>query len=218
MRERVDRNKSSDQTGRESAEIDSRLVRVKSGSDVYSQGEAAECLYYLEAGRAQLSVLSSTGRIAIVQLLSPGEYLGEDALTPAKVRATTATALDDCRLLRIEPQAALAADGTNGCSARVLVDAAQRLSRLNEQLAVTLTSVAEQRLGRLLINLADSESEDPAPLVIDVTHETLAAMVGTTRSRISLFLRTFRELGILEKGRTIRIYRDRMQSYLKSPK
>jgi CRP/FNR family cyclic AMP-dependent transcriptional regulator len=169
-------------------------------SVVFSQGEPADAVFYIQTGKIKLTVISERGKEAVVGVLEPNHFFGEGCLNGHPLRVTTATAMDQCLITRI-PKAAMIATMHNepDFSQLFMVDLLNRNSRIEEDLIDQLFNSSEKRLARLLLLLANYGKETkPEPIVGKFSQETLAEMIGTTRSRVSFFMNKFRQLGYIE--------------------
>ena len=185
-----------------SAGLGKVIVEVGKGDHVFSQGDSADAIFYLQKGRAKVSVVSKQGKEAVVTLLAPGEFLGEACIATAHpVRLTTATALTDCVLLRIgrkEMAAVLREQPT--LSELFVAFLLERNAHIQADLIDQLFNSSEKRLARVLLLLAQFGKDGTKAdiLVPKLSQETLAEMVGTTRSRISFFMNRFRKMGFVD--------------------
>lgn len=186
-----------------SAGVARRVVRFAAGAVVYAQGDRATSVWYVQRGRVKLSVVSSTGKEAVVAIISPGEFFGEGCLAGQPRRMSSATALEDTAALRIgrrTMQETLHAQ--HAMSDRFITHMLTRNLRVEEDLVDHLFNSAEKRLARMLLLLARFGTGDANGRVLrGVSQETLAEMVGTTRSRVNLFMNKFRKLGLIDYGR-----------------
>jgi CRP-like cAMP-binding protein len=166
---------------------------------VFSQGDAADAVFYIQAGRVKLTVVSPQGKEAVVAMLEPGSFFGEGCLAAQLVCMTTATAAEDSALVRIDKQAMIRTlhdDPT--FSALFLTYLLARNIRIQEDLVDQLFNSSEKRLARILILMAHFGKEGkPETVIPKISQETLAEMIGTTRSRVSFFLNRFRKLGFV---------------------
>ena len=174
---------------------------------VFLQGEPARALFYVEKGLVKLSVLSPTGKEAVTAILRDGDFFGEDCLSGQQERSATALCLTGCRLLRLPRHAVLDEVHSNPAFAQyLLAHLLFRSQRLESDLVDQLLNNSEKRLARCLLLLAGPE-EGTARKVPRISQETLAELIGTTRSRISFFLNRFRKRGWIEYDREIRVRR-----------
>ena len=167
---------------------------------IFIQGEPADAVFYLQQGRVRLSVVSHEGKAAVLALSGPGEFLGETVFNDGPVlRMATAMAHTDCLVVRIEmAEMGRLLHDERGFS-RLFVDfLLSRNHQLQQSLVDHLFNQCEQRLARTLIMLAGPEGTSSEAIVQKITHEILAAMVGTTRPRITFFMTRFKKLGLIE--------------------
>jgi CRP-like cAMP-binding protein len=182
-------------------------VKYRKGQAVYRQGDAADTVFYIETGRVKLSVVSSRGREAVITVLGPREFVGEDALTGAPLRLAHATAMDASALLVIEKAAMLRALHDRAqLSDRFIAHLLARNARVEADLVDQLFNSSEKRLARALLLLARyGVPEGRHRVVPKISQEVLAEMVGTTRSRVNVFMNKFRRLGFIEYNGELRI-------------
>jgi CRP/FNR family transcriptional regulator, cyclic AMP receptor protein len=175
------------------------VVKCRRKSVVFSQGGVAGAVYYVQRGRVKLAVVSERGNEAVVRLPSAGEFFGEGCLAGQAVRTETASAMTDCSLLRIEKQAMVRAlHEQQELSDFFVAYLLLRSIRYQEDLLDQLFNSSEKRLARILLMLAKSGGEDrPQKIAPKISQETLAQMVGTTRSRVSFFMNKFKRLGLV---------------------
>ncbi len=167
---------------------------------VFSQGDKADSVFYIQSGRVQLSVVSKSGKEAVVAALREGSFFGEGCLAGQLLRMATATAIQGCTVARVEKGVMLGLLHQDPKFAeRFLAYLLSRNIRMEADLVDHLFNSSEKRLARLLLLLANFGQESkPIPLIARMNQETLAEMVGTTRSRVSFFLNRFRKLGLIE--------------------
>jgi CRP/FNR family transcriptional regulator, cyclic AMP receptor protein len=167
---------------------------------IFSQGDVADAVFYVQKGKIKLSVISKRGREAVVGILGPGHFFGEGCLNGHRLRVTTAAAIDECLVTRIAKATMIATmHDEPDFSELFTADLLNRNSRIEEDLIDQLFNSSEKRLARLLLLLANFGKEGkPEPIVGKFSQETLAAMIGTTRSRVSFFMNKFRKLGYIE--------------------
>jgi len=176
------------------------------GAVVFSQGDAATDVFYLRQGSVKLSVLSRTGKEAVVAILRPGEFFGEGCLAGQPRRMATARALNASTVLVVEKPHMLALLHTQPSLAeRFLSHMLARNIRIEEDLIDQLFNSSEKRLARALLLLARYGTKDEALLLPKLSQETLAEMVGTTRSRVNFFMNKFRDLGFIEYNGSITV-------------
>jgi CRP/FNR family cyclic AMP-dependent transcriptional regulator len=178
------------------------LVQYPKESVIFPQGKQADAVYYIQKGRVKLSVVSKEGKEAIIGVLSVDDFFGEGCIAGQPLRMATATAIADCALLRIDKQAIMRAlhEG-HRFSEFFVAHLLSRNIRYEEDLVDQLFNSSEKRLARILLLLAHFGKEGkPEPVVPQISQETLAQMVGTTRPRVSHFMNKFRELGFIDYG------------------
>jgi CRP/FNR family transcriptional regulator, cyclic AMP receptor protein len=174
---------------------------------VFSQGDLANAVFYIQKGKIKLTVISERGKEAVVGVLEPSHFFGEGCLNGHPLRVTTATAIDQCLITRI-PKAAMIATMHDEpeFSELFMADLLNRNSRIEEDLIDQLFNSSEKRLARLLLLLANFGKEGtPQPIIGTFSQETLAEMIGTTRSRVSFFMNKFRKLGYIEYNGKIEV-------------
>jgi CRP/FNR family cyclic AMP-dependent transcriptional regulator len=184
----------------ESAGLGKRIVTYRRKQVVFSQGDPCDHVMYLQSGAIQLSVLSNTGKQAIVAVLGPGDFLGEGALAGHPIRLETATASVASSVLVIpKRQMIRLLHSQHAFSDRFIAHMLLRNARLEADLVDHLFNSSEKRLARTLLLLARYGKEDqPQRLLPKISQETLAEMVGTTRSRVNFFMNKFKKLGFIE--------------------
>jgi CRP-like cAMP-binding protein len=175
---------------------------------VFSQGEVADAVFYIQQGNVKLVVVSKHGKEAVVAILGPGHFFGEGCLNGHPLRIATARAVDACVITRLEKQSMIAAVHKEpGFSELFMSYLLTRNSRIEEDLIDQLFNSSEKRLARLLLLLANFGKEGrPEPIVGRFSQEMLADMIGTTRSRVSKFMNKFRELGFISYNGTIEVH------------
>jgi CRP/FNR family transcriptional regulator, cyclic AMP receptor protein len=175
---------------------------VEYGKDqiVFSQGESADAVFYIQKGKVKVAVISEQGKEAIVALQGPDEFLGEGCLNGQRKRLATATAMTECTIMRVERTDMLRVLRDEPAFSEMFIShILARNARVEEDLVDQLFNSTEKRLARLLLLLANFGKEGrPEPVVAKISQETLAEMIGTTRSRVSHFMNKFRQLGFIE--------------------
>ena len=169
---------------------------------IFTQGDAADAVFYIQEGKVRLTVVSKVGREATLGILSEGEFFGEGGLAGQSLRMGSASAMTDCELLRIDKKAMmLALHREHTFSDLFVAYLLARNIRYEEDLVDQLFNSSEKRLARLLLLLAHFGKEGaPETVIPKISQETLADMIGATRSRVSFFMNRFRELGFLDYG------------------
>ena len=175
------------------------ILEFAKGQNVFEQGDVAETVYYIQKGRIKLTVLSDQGKEAVVGILEPGQFFGEGCLNGHKLRISTTTAMEHCIITAITKPAMIAAlHDEPAFSELFMTYLLTRNSRIEEDLIDQLFNSSERRLARMLLLLANFGKEgSPQPINPHVSQETLAEMIGTTRSRVSFFMNKFRKLGLI---------------------
>jgi CRP/FNR family transcriptional regulator, cyclic AMP receptor protein len=191
----------------DSAGISRRIVRYARASVVFAQGGAANSVFYIQQGGVKLSVLSRRGREAIVAMLAPGDFFGEGCLAGQPLRMGTATALVPTTVLRIQKGAMMRTlHEQSALSDRFIAHVLARNIRIEEDLVDHLFDSSEKRLARTLLLLARYGDDRLPPRVLPrISQETLAEMVGTTRSRVNVFMNKFRKLGFIKYNGTLTV-------------
>jgi CRP-like cAMP-binding protein len=186
-----------------------RVVDYRPGDTLYVQGDPAHTVLYSQHGSVKLSLTSKTGKEAIVGVLGDGDFCGEGALAGQPARVSTASAMAASRI-RIIPKAQMSRllHEQHALADRFISYMLARNHRLEEDLVDQLFNACEKRLARTLLLLArDGKATGPQPVLSPIPQEVLAAMVGTTRSRVNLFMNKFRKLGFVDynhDGLTVR--------------
>ena len=201
------------------ANVDAQLFLAKVGQGktslvfpkkltIFSQGDAAGAVFYIEAGKVKLTVVSQQGKEAVIAIVERGAFFGESCLAGQTIRTMTATAVEECNLVRIDKEA----------MGRVLHDEPAftelfmghllaRTIRIEEDLVDHLFNSSEKRLARALLLLAHfGKDGQPKTVITKINQETLAEMIGTTRSRVSFFMNKFRKLGFIDYNGELHIH------------
>lgn len=185
------------------------IVDCPKNSAVFSQGDAADAVFYIQKGKVKIAVVSSQGKEATVAILGVGEFVGEDCIaTTHPLRLVTATAMTECVLLRIGKQEMVRVLSREQGFSDVFVSfLLARNARIQEDLIDQLVNSSEKRLARVLLLLAQFGKEGKPEIVIPkISQESLAEMVGTTRSRVSFFMNRFRKMGFIEYDGEIKVH------------
>jgi CRP-like cAMP-binding protein len=174
-------------------------LAVSKKQGIFAQGDAADAVFYIQKGRVKLTVVSKVGREATIGILGEGNFFGEGALAGQALRMGSASAMTDCEIQRIEKKAMVAAlHREHAFSDMFVAYLLARNIRYEEDLVDQLFNSSEKRLARVLLLLAHFGKEGVPELVVPkISQETLAEMVGTTRSRVSFFMNRFRKLGFI---------------------
>jgi CRP-like cAMP-binding protein len=193
-----------------SAGLGRRIVNLKAGHLFFSQGDSADCIFYLRSGRAKLTVLSARGKEATITLLVAGNFIGEESIAGAiGLHMATATAITACVALKIDRAAMIRAlHEESKLSDIFLRYLLARSMRTQADLIDQLFNSSERRLARILLLMAEfGKPGEPETLIPHITQETLAGMIGATRSRVSFFMNRFRKLGFIEYKGRIRVHK-----------
>lgn len=176
-----------------------RVVQFPKKQAIFAQGDPADAVFYLQRGKVQLSVVSKVGKEATIGILNDGDFFGEGSLAGQTLRMGSATAMTDCTVMRIEREAMMAAlHREHKFSDLFVAYLLARNIRYEEDLVDQLFNSSEKRLARILLLLAHFGKEGtPDPVIPKISQETLAEMIGTTRSRVSFFMNRFRKLGFV---------------------
>jgi CRP/FNR family transcriptional regulator, cyclic AMP receptor protein len=180
-----------------------KAVVFQKDQTIFAQGDAADAVFYLQAGKVRLSVVSKIGKEATLGILSDKQFFGEGSLAGQSLRMGSAAAMTDCKLLRIEKRAMmLALHRESALSDLFVAYLLARNIRYEEDLVDQLFNSSEKRLARLLLLLAHFGKEGvPETVIPKISQDTLSEMIGTTRSRVSFFMNRFRKLGFLDYGK-----------------
>ena len=190
------------------AGVSPRTARFARGAVIFAQGDSARHIFYLHTGTVKLSVLATTGKEAVVALLGPGDFFGEGLLADQPIRISTARAVTPIATLRIpkSEMVRLLHDHAE-FSDRFISHMLSRNIRIEEDLVDQLFNSSEKRLARALLLLARYGKEDTTGRTLPkLSQETLAEMVGTTRSRVNFFMNKFRKLGFIEYNGGLKIH------------
>ena len=191
-----------------SAGLGRRIVHLNAKQDFFSQGDPADSIFYLQKGRARLSVVSANGKEATITIFSVGDFVGEESLASVGgVRLATATAITACTALKIERTEMIRVMHEQPTFSDLFLSfLLARSMRIQADLVYQLFNSSEKRLARILLLMAEfGKPGEPEPLIPEITQETLAEMIGTTRSRVSFFMNRFRKLGFIEYNGRIRV-------------
>jgi CRP/FNR family transcriptional regulator, cyclic AMP receptor protein len=187
-----------------------RIIQLKPKQAFFSQGGPADSIFYLQSGRAKLSVFSEKGKEATITLFAVGDFVGEESLaTVGGLRLATATAVTACTALKIEREEMVRVMHEEHSFSDLFVKfLLARSMRTQADLVDQLFNSSEKRLARILLLLAEfGKPGEPESLIPEITQETLAEMIGTTRSRVSFFMNRFRKLGFIEYNGRIRVHK-----------
>ncbi len=175
----------------------------------FQQGDPADSVFYIQKGKVKVTVLSDLGKEAVVAVLGPDEFFGEGCLNGQTLRLATAAALTECVIMRIPKAEIISVIHKEPSFAELFIShLLARNSRVEEDLVDQLFNSSEKRLARTLLLLANFGKEgEPEPILAKISQETLAEMIGTTRSRVSSFMNKFRQLGLISYNGHIEVHR-----------
>lgn len=182
------------------AGIGRMIIQLKDKEDFFAQGDKADCVFYIQKGRAKLTVISTGGKEATITLLSAGDFVGEEAIAAvAGVRLAAATAITACTALKVERREMIRViHAEQAFSDLFLAFVLKRSMRTQADLVDQLFNSSEKRLARILLLMSEFGKEgEPLMQIPKVSQESLANMIGTTRSRVSFFMNRFRKLGFI---------------------
>ena len=186
-----------------------RIVQIKSGQTFFSQGDPADSVFYLQNGRAKVTVVSHAGKEATITLLSAGDFVGESALAAVPgLRLATARAITACNALKITRDEMIRVmHEQHDFSDLFMKFLLERSMRIQADLVDHLFNSSEKRLARILLLMAEfGQPGGPEALLPKISQETLAEMIGTTRSRVSFFMNRFRKLGFISYDGRIQVH------------
>jgi CRP-like cAMP-binding protein len=200
-----------------SAGLGRRIIQLAPKEVFFSQGDPADSVFYLQTGRAKVTVVSTAGKEATLALVSAGEFVGEGALAAVPgLRLSTATAITACTALRISREEMIhVMHEDHGISDLFLKFLLERSMRVQADLVDQLFNSSEKRLARILLLMAEfGKPGEPEQYIPKISQETLAEMIGTTRSRVSFFMNRFRKLGFIEYNGRIKVHRSMLNAIL----
>jgi cAMP-binding proteins - catabolite gene activator and regulatory subunit of cAMP-dependent protein kinases len=183
------------------------ILEFRKDQVVFAQGDAADAVFYIQKGQVKVVVISEQGKEAVVGIFGPGQFFGEGCMNGHSMRIATTTAIEDCLVTAITKTAMLAVLHEQPKFSEVFMAyLLTRNSRIEEDLIDQLFNSSEKRLARLLLLLANFGKEgSPQPIIPNISQETLAEMIGTTRSRVSFFMNKFRRLGFISYNGKIEV-------------
>jgi CRP/FNR family cyclic AMP-dependent transcriptional regulator len=200
----------------DTAGVARKIAEFRKGESIYSQGEAAESVMYVQKGGVRLSVVNGSGKEAVVAMFGPRDFFGEGCMAGQTIRMGTAKAVTPTTLLVIEKGELLRAlHAEHGLSDHFIVYMLAHNIRVEEDLIDQLFNSSEKRLARSLLLLARYGKQDhPDAILPKVSQETLAEMIGTTRSRVNFFMNKFRNLGFIEYNGKIKVNKSLLTVFL----
>ena len=193
-----------------SAGLGRRIVQVAPKQNFFTQGDPADSVFYLQKGRVKVTVVSQTGKEATITILADGDFVGEESLATVEgVRLSTATALTACTALKIGREEMIRVMHEERAFTDIFMKfLLARSMRIQADLVDQLFNSSEKRLARILLLMAEfGKPGEPEQYIPKISQETLAEMIGTTRSRVSFFMNRFRKLGFIEYNGRIRVHK-----------
>jgi CRP-like cAMP-binding protein len=184
------------------------LREYRKGTAIFTQGDPADAVFFVQRGRVKLTVLSRQGKQAVIALLGPGEFFGEGCLIGQPLRLATARAMAESEVMRVSKAAMIRVlQDEPAFGALFMAHLLMRNSRVEADLVDQLFNSSEKRLARVLLLLANFGKDGrQEPVVTKISQETLAEMVGTTRSRVNFFMNKFRKLGFIEYNGGLKVH------------
>jgi CRP/FNR family cyclic AMP-dependent transcriptional regulator len=192
------------------------ILKFRTNQTVYKQGEVADAVFYIQKGKIKLTVLSDQGKEAVVAIMESGQFFGEGCMNGHPLRIGTTAAMEDAVVTSITKEAMIAVLHNEPKFSELFVAyLLTRNSRIEEDLIDQLFNSSEKRLARLLLLLANfGKQGSPLPINPNISQETLAEMIGTTRSRVSFFLNKFRRLGLISYNGKIEVHNSLLSAVL----
>jgi CRP/FNR family cyclic AMP-dependent transcriptional regulator len=185
------------------------------GEVVFSQGDPADAVFFIQKGKAKLTVVSDQGKEAVVALLGRNEFFGEGCLAGQAQRMATVTAMTDAVIVRLNKAAVIRVIHRQPAFAEMFIaHLLARAIRVEADLVDQLFNSSEKRLARLLLLLANVAPDNEPEMIAKISQETLAEMIGTTRSRVSFFMNKFRKLGFITYNGSIKVHRSLLNAVL----
>lgn len=186
---------------------------------MFSQGDSADAVFYIQRGRVKLAVVSKQGKEAVIGLLGPTDFFGEGCLAGQPIRTATASAITECSIVRVERAAMIRLLHDQPVFSEIFVSyLLSRNLRIEEDLTDQLFNSSELRLARMLLLLARFGKEgEPDPVIPKISQQTLAEMIGTTRSRVSFFMNKFKKLGFIRYNHGLEVHSSLLNVVLHEP-
>ena len=175
------------------------ISKYRKDQTVFSQGDPADAIFYIQSGKVKVTVVSEEGKEAVVAILGTDEFFGEGCLIGGRMRLSTVATVEDSVIMRLEKAAIVAVTHQEPAFSEMFIaHVLSRTARVEADLVDQLFNSSEKRLARLLLLLANfGKDSKPIPMIAKISQETLAEMIGTTRSRVSSFMNKFRDLGLI---------------------
>jgi CRP-like cAMP-binding protein len=199
------------------ADAGKTIEKYEKNQKIFSQGDIADAVFFIRKGKVKITVLSEHGKEAVVGIFGEGQFFGEACLEGAKLRTSTSHAMEECLITAIAKTTMLAALAAEPkFSAFFITYLLTRNSRIEDDLIDQLFNSSERRLARLLLLLANFGKEGAGePIAVTLSQETLAEMIGTTRSRVSFFMNKFRKKGFIDYNGKIEVHRSLLDAVLR---
>ena len=192
------------------------VERYRKNQKIFSQGDIADTVFFIQRGKVKITVLSEHGKEAVVGIFGEGQFFGEGCLRGGELRSATSHAMEECLITSITRSAMLATLSKEPkFSAFFMAYLLRRNSRIEDDLIDQLFNSSERRLARLLLLLANFGENDAKPIAVTLSQETLAEMIGTTRSRVSFFMNEFRKKGFIDYNGKIEVHRSLLNAVLR---
>jgi len=192
------------------------VERYRKNQKIFGQGDIADTVFFIQKGKVKITVLSEHGKEAVVGIFGEGQFFGETCLRGGELRSTTSHAMEECLITSITRSAMLATlSAEPKFSAFFTAYLLRRNSRIEDDLIDQLFNSSERRLARLLLLLANFGENDAKPIAVTLSQETLAEMIGTTRSRVSFFMNKFRKKGFIDYNGKIEVRRSLLNAVLR---
>src|ERR1700730_9770244 len=184
------------------------ITKYRRAQTIFTQGDVADAVFYIQKGKVKITVLSEHGKEAVIAILGKDEFCGEGCLAGQPLRMSTAVAMNDCEIMRIEKQAIVRTLHDEPAFSEVFAThLLARTIRIEEDLVDQLFNSSEKRLARALLLLANFDKEgEPEHVIAKMSQETLAGMIGTTRARVNFFMNKFRKLGYISYDGAIEVH------------
>jgi CRP-like cAMP-binding protein len=192
------------------------VEKYRKNQKIFSQGDIADTVFFIQRGKVKITVLSEHGKEAVVGIFGEGQFFGEGCLRGGELRSATSHAMEECLITSITRSAMLATlSKESKFSSFFMAYLLRRNSRIEDDLIDQLFNSSERRLARLLLLLANFGENDAKPIAVTLSQETLAEMIGTTRSRVSFFMNKFRKKGFIDYNGKIEVRRSLLNAVLR---
>jgi CRP/FNR family cyclic AMP-dependent transcriptional regulator len=192
------------------------VEKYRKNQKIFTQGDIADTVFFIPKGKVKITVLSEHGKEAVVGIFGEGQFFGEGCLRGGELRSATSHAMEECLITSITRSAMLATLSKEPkFSSFFMAYLLRRNSRIEDDLIDQLFNSSERRLARLLLLLANFGENDAKPIAVTLSQETLAEMIGTTRSRVSFFMNKFRKKGFIDYNGKIEVHRSLLNAVLR---